>query len=76
MLTAARRASQCSSQSGDFAVFTGSEKAAYQVENHYVSSCVSHTPFDKVLAPMFATVATYRERIRPEVFPPRVRWER
>jgi UDP-sulfoquinovose synthase len=52
------------------------EKAAYRVENAYVASQVSHTPFEKVLAPMFATVATYRDRIRPEVFPPRVRWER
>lgn len=52
------------------------EKAAYRVENDYVASQVSHTPFEKVLAPMFATVATYRDRIRPEVFPPRVRWER
>ena len=52
------------------------EKAAYRVENHYVASCVSHTPFEKVLAPMFGTITTFKDRIRPEVFPPRVRWER
>ncbi len=51
-------------------------KAEYQIENHYVASHVAHTPFEDVLMPMFDTIARFKERIRPEVFPPQVRWER
>jgi UDP-sulfoquinovose synthase len=51
-------------------------KASYQIENNYVSSHVAHTPFERVLGPMFDIVERFRDRIRPEVFPPQVRWEK
>ncbi len=50
------------------------EKEVYTVENHYVSSHVSHTPFESVLKTMFPQVARFSHRIRPEVFPPQVSW--
>jgi UDP-sulfoquinovose synthase len=52
------------------------KKAEYGIENHYVSSCVAHTPFDEAVAPLFAAVARWKHNVRAEVFPPTVRWSR
>lgn len=51
------------------------EKARYDIENRYVASHVSHTPFAEVLAPMFSVIDRFKHRIRPDVFPPRVNWD-
>lgn len=51
-------------------------KMAYEVETHYVTAHVTRTPVETVAAQTFDIALEFRDRIRPEAFPPRVTWGR
>lgn len=53
---------------------TPGEKADYHIETHYLHQGFTPTPLETVLQQTFETAWCYRDRIRPELFAPKIAW--
>lgn len=49
-------------------------KDTYNIEAHWVASCVAHTAFEQAIRPLFAVIHQHAARIRPALFVPKVSW--